>query len=447
MTARRSAGRTRQAPPAGRRLPRHAAHRPPRPWPGYPRLAARRCRFRESASSVAGRSIAAIARAPAYPRRTARGWPALPGRGCFRSTSRGHATHARSATTGRPAHRPVDPSGADLGLLPGQRSAGGVSLLLPRLGDQFPEPGLQGRPAIGVAQATARDLLGLSRIALGQAHLGQAIEHLRLARSDALGSLEAGGGAVQVAAALLLLGGCEHRQDRPVQLLVGRQAAGRAGGRNAGGRGTTGAAGRHVVAAAQRWRGGAAGRSLVLGAGAERSAADRRGAGLRRESLDRCGIGALRHHHHHAGVAALGNALGGGALLGTRYLGTGDAETAAFLVGHRSTGIHHRDRPVLRAGAARDHGTAGKRGEYENLLHVRSSRINSASLVPSPSPRRRGSGSRSLGPGRARCHEYRASVRHSGNPPPSPARSARRPRPSPRSPASAFPAIADAPCA
>ena len=174
--------------------------------------------------------------------------------------------------------------------------------------------------------------------------------------------------ALLVAAALLLLGGCEHRQDRPVQLLVGRQAAGRAGGRNAGGRGTTGAAGRHVVAATQRWRGGAAGRSLVLGAGAERSAADRRGAGLRRESLDRCGIGALRHHHHHTGVAALGNALGGGALLGTRYLGTGDAETAAFLVGHRSTGIHHRDRPVLRAGAAREHGTAGKRGEYENLL-------------------------------------------------------------------------------
>ncbi len=81
-------------------------------------------------------------------------------------------------------------------------------------------PACKAVPAIGVAQATARDLLGLGRIALGQAHLGQAIEHLRLARSDALGSLEAGGGAVQVAAALLLLGGCEHRQDRPVQLLV-----------------------------------------------------------------------------------------------------------------------------------------------------------------------------------------------------------------------------------
>jgi hypothetical protein len=73
---------------------------------------------------------------------------------------------------------------------------------------------------------SARDgqLLGLRRITLRQAHLGQAEQHLRLARCDALGTLQARSGTVEVTTALLLLGGGQQRQHRAVQLLVGRQA-------------------------------------------------------------------------------------------------------------------------------------------------------------------------------------------------------------------------------
>ncbi|MNN31802.1 hypothetical protein D3C81_1455040 [compost metagenome] len=72
-------------------------------------------------------------------------------------------------------------------------------------------------------------MLGLGGIALGQAHFGQAIEHLGLARRNALGALQAGSGAIEVATALLLLGSGQQRQHRPVQLLIGGQVAVAAG--------------------------------------------------------------------------------------------------------------------------------------------------------------------------------------------------------------------------
>lgn len=55
--------------------------------------------------------------------------------------------------------------------------------------------------------------------------MGETVKHLRLTWRNALSALEARGGTVQVAAALLLLRGGEQRQDRAIKLLVSRQTA------------------------------------------------------------------------------------------------------------------------------------------------------------------------------------------------------------------------------
>src|SRR5690606_39157264 len=83
----------------------------------------------------------------------------------------------------------------------------------------------QRRTTTGIGQATAGELLGLSGIALSQTNLGKTIKHLRLTRRDALGTLQTGSGAIEIATTLLLLGGSQQRENRAIQLLVGSQAA------------------------------------------------------------------------------------------------------------------------------------------------------------------------------------------------------------------------------
>src|SRR5690606_39338195 len=90
------------------------------------------------------------------------------------------------------------PSQTDLGPLACLGSTCGIALTLARLGDQFPQAGLQRRPTAGVAQPSTRKLFGLDSITLGQADLGQAIQHLGLTRRDALRTPPAGRRAVEL---------------------------------------------------------------------------------------------------------------------------------------------------------------------------------------------------------------------------------------------------------
>src|SRR3989338_649498 len=102
------------------------------------------------------------------------------------------AARVRSAATDLPATHNEDPSAATLGLLTCFSSTGWITLTLPCLGDQPPQPRLQGRTTACIGQTTTRQLIGLRRIALGQAHFSQTVKHLRLTRSDPLRSLQTG---------------------------------------------------------------------------------------------------------------------------------------------------------------------------------------------------------------------------------------------------------------
>src|SRR3989338_9592481 len=77
------------------------------------------------------------------------------------------AARVRSAASDLPATHNEDPSAATLGLLTCFSSTGWIALTLPRLGDQPPQPSLQGRTTTGIGQTTPRQPLGLRRLAPG----------------------------------------------------------------------------------------------------------------------------------------------------------------------------------------------------------------------------------------------------------------------------------------
>src|SRR5690606_7036182 len=96
----------------------------------------------------------------------AHNWPRPLAWVAWHSTCPAPAAHARSAATARPGHGNAHPSQTDLGPLACLGSTCGIALTLARLGDQFPQAGLQRRPTAGVAQPSTRKLFGLDGITL-----------------------------------------------------------------------------------------------------------------------------------------------------------------------------------------------------------------------------------------------------------------------------------------
>src|SRR3990167_3597685 len=236
------------------------------------------------ASSSVKISTAATARTPRYRRRTAPDWitpahwaPASP-------TSRAGVVHARSAATVLPRQARAHPSEAGSRLLTGLSGTRSITLTLASLSNKIPQTGLQSRATTGITQATTGELFGLCSIALGQANLSQAVQHLRFTRSNTLSTLQAGSSTIQITTTLLLLSRSQQSQNRTIQLLIhGQTAAWNATRRRRG-----------ITALSSCWR-----RSTPR----LRGDASIQGSITGRERLDRRGTTATtRHHHYHAGV-------------------------------------------------------------------------------------------------------------------------------------------------